>query len=532
LLSAVALVLLIACANVANLMLMRSSARSHEIAIRTSLGATRGRIVRQLLIESGTLSIASGLLALLAAIWAEDFLLAMLPESISAASVNRASIDTRVLGFTAALSLLTAILFGLIPALRGSLPALTDALKEAGRGMSQSLRRNRLRAALVAGEIALALVLLIGAGLLIQGFFRLERVSPGFEPNRILSMHVSLVGPRYAKPQQQADGMQEILSRIEHVPGVVSAGSILWAPLSGLKSATTFRVAGRPLPKPGQEPVTAVSIVTPDYFSSMSIPLIRGRLLTLRDRANTTPVVLVSQSLAHMYFQGIDPIGQHLFVSWDRDVQYEITGVVGDVKHDGLDQDAMPAVYFAEAQEPARAGTLMIRTSADPMKLAPVIEQVIHAYDKDQAIGDIQPLDAVLSKSIARPRFQSVLLASFAGLALLLAVIGIFGVMSYSVVQRTREIGIRVALGASRGEVLRLVVGQGVALAVVGIVTGLAGALALTRYLRSLLFETSPTDPLTFVAVSLILCIVAVAASYFPARRATQVDPMQALRYE
>ena len=532
LLSAVGLVLLIACANVGNLMLMRSTARSHEIAIRTSLGATRGRIVRQLLIESGTLSLASGLLALLAAIWAKEFLLAMLPESISAASVNRVSIDTRVLGFTAALSLLTTLAFGLIPALRAARPALTEALKETGRGMSESLRHNRLRAALVAGEIALALMLLIGAGLLIQSFFRLERVSPGFETNRILSMHISLVGPRYANPQQQADSLQEILSRIERVPGVASAGSILWAPLSGLKSATTFRVAGRPLPKPGQEPVTAVSIVTPDYFSSMSIPLIRGRLFTRRDRAETAPVVLISHSLARVYFQGMDPIGQRLFVSWGRETPYEIVGVVADVKHDGLDQDAMPAVYFAEAQEPARAATLMIRTTSDPTKLAPVIEQVIHAYDKDQAIADIQPLDAVLSKSIARPRFQSVLLASFAGLALLLAVIGIFGVMSYSVLQRTREIGIRVALGASRGEVLRLVVGQGAALAVIGIAAGLAGAFALTRYLRSLLFETSPTDPLTFVAVSLILCIVAVTASYFPARRATQVDPMQALRYE
>ena len=532
LLSAVGLVLLIACANVANLMLMRSSSRSREMAVRASLGATRGRIVRQLLIESGVLGFAGGLLALLAALWAKDFLLAMLPESISVAKVNSVTIDGRVLGFTAALSFMTVLSFGLIPALRASRPSLTGALSESGRGLSESLRRNRLRAALVAGEIAVALMLLVGAALLIQSFFRLERVAPGFETNRVLSMHVGLVGQRYATPRQAANGLEEILSRIGRVPGVISAGSIQWPPLSGLRSATTFHVAGRPTPKPGQEPVTAVSIVTPDYFSSMKIHLVRGRILTTRDRADSGPVVVISQSLARLQFPGIDPIGQRLFVSWGREAPYEIVGVVGDVKDVALDQDTMPAVYFAETQEPSLRVTLMIRTTADPMKLAPVIEQVIHAYDKDQAIADIQPLDAVVSKSIARPRFQSVLLASFAGLALLLAVIGIFGVMSYSVLQRTREIGIRVALGASRGAVLRLVVGQGAVLAVIGITAGLAGALALTRYLRTLLFETSPTDPLTFVAVSLILCIVAIAASYFPARKATQVDPIEALRYE
>jgi putative ABC transport system permease protein len=532
LLSAVGLVLLIACANVANLMLMRSTARSHEIAIRTSLGATGGRIVRQLLIESGILGGTGGLLALLLALWAKDFLLAMLPESISLSSVNRVSIDTPVLLFTATLSLFTTLLFGLVPALQAARTGFHRALKETGRGVSESLSRNRLRSALVAGEIALALMLLTGAALLIQSFFRLERVAPGFETNRVLSMHVSLTGSRYANPHQAADGMEEILTRVEHVPGVVSAGSVLWAPLSGLESATTFRVAGRPVPKPGQEPVTAVSVVTPDYFSTMSIPLIQGRVFSRRDRADSAPVVLISQALARVYFQGMDPIGQRLFISWERKVPYEIVGVMGDVKHDGLDQNAMPAVYFADAQEPSLGGTLMIRTMADPMKLAPVIEQVIHGYDKDQPVADIRPLDAIFSKSIARPRFQSVLLASFAGLALLLAVIGIFGVMSYSVLQRTREIGIRVALGASQTELLRLVVGQGTVLAVIGIATGLAGALALTRYLRTLLFETSPTDPLTFVAVSLILCMVAVAASYFPARKATRVDPIEALRYE
>ena len=532
LLGAVGLVLLIACANVANLMLMQSSARVHEMAIRTSLGATPARIVRQLLVESGVLGAGGGLIGLLFAVWLKDVLLTMLPDSMSLAKVNNISIDWQVLAFTAILSLTTALLFGLIPALRASRPDLSDALKEGGRALSASLGRNRLRAALVAGEIALALVLLIGASLLFQSFLRLEHVTPGFEPGHILSMHVSLISSRYGKPQQAAVGLEEMLKRIEQVPGVKSAGSIQYPPLGGAWSKTGFYVAGRPIPRPSEAPVTGVSIVTPGYFASMSIPLVRGRLFTDRDGDNAPQVAIVSQSLARIHFHDVDPIGQRLFVQWGRDTPYQIVGVVADVKNDGLDQDSMPTVYFPEAQEPENVATLVIRTGSDPMKLAPVIKQVIHAYDKDQALADIQPLDAFLSKSIARPRFQSVLLASFAILALLLAVIGIVGVMSYSVAQRRHEIGIRVALGADRGQVLQLVVGQGLTLAAIGIAAGLAGAFALTHYLRSLLFEISPTDPVTFAAVALVLFLVALAASYFPARKATRVDPMQALRYQ
>jgi len=264
----------------------------------------------------------------------------------------------------------------------------------------------------------------------------------------------------------------------------------------------------------------------------MSIPLVKGRLFGDRDRDGSPQVVLVSQALARQQFPNIDPIGHPLFVQWSRQTTFEIVGVVGDVKHEGLDKDAKPTVYFPDAQEPNGGGTLVIRTAADPMKLAPVIEQVIHAYDKDQAIADIQPLDVFLSKSVARPRFQSVLLASFAALALLLAAIGIFGVMSYSVAQRTHEIGIRVALGARRDQVLRLVVGQGLVLALIGTAAGLAGAFVLTRYLRSLLFNVSPTDPWTFIVLPVVLCGVAIGASYLPARRAAEVDPIVALRYE
>jgi putative ABC transport system permease protein len=532
LLGAVGLVLLIACANVANLMLMRSSSRQREMAIRTSLGATRARIVRQLLVESMILGVTGGGLGLLVAVWAKDVLLAMLPDSMSVAKVNAVTIDGNVLAFTVILSLGTALLFGLLPALRASRPDLSDTLKEGGRAVSSSLRRNRMRAALVAGEMAVALMLLIGAGLLIRSFVRLEHVAPGFEPDRILSMRIGLSNPRYKDLKIASSGLDEILRRIAQVPGVVSTGSIQFPPLGGLLPATGFWVAGRPVPNPSEAPVTGVSIVTPGYFPTMEIPLLAGRLFSERDREGTPQVTIVSQSLARQQFPNVDPIGQRLYVEWGRETPYQIVGVVGDVKHDGLEKAVRPIVYFPNAQETQTIATLMIRTGADPIKLAPVAEQIIHAYDKDQAIAAIQPLDMLLSKAVARPRFQSVLLSSFAGLALLLAAIGIFGVMSYSVAQRTHEIGIRLALGAGSDQVLRLVVGQGLLLALIGTAGGLAGAFALTRYLRTLLFNVSPTDWLTFTAVPLLLCAVAVAASYLPARRAMRVDPMQALRYE
>ncbi len=532
LLGAVGLVLLIACANVANLLLMRSSARQREMAIRTSLGATRARIVRQLLVESTILGVTGGLISLLVAVWAKDGLLAMLPESMSVAKVNTVTIDGNVLAFTVVLSLATALLFGLLPALRASRPDLSDSLKEGGRAISASLRRNRMRATLVASEIAVALMLLIGAGLLIQSFLRLEHVAPGFEPDRILSMRIGLSNPRYGDLRIAANGLDEILHRIEQLPGVASAGSIQFPPLGGLLPGTGFWVAGRPTPNPSEAPDTGVSIVTPGYFRTMGIPLLAGRLFTDHDHAGTPQVTIISQSLARQQFPNMDPIGQRLFVQWGREMPYQIVGVVGDVKHQGLDKDAKPTVYFPNAQETQTIATLMIRTGGDPMRLAPVVEQIIHGYDKDQPIADIQPLDMFLSKSVARPRFQSVLLASFAGLALLLAAIGIFGVMSYSVAQRTHEIGIRVALGAQSDQVLRLVVGQGLILALIGTAGGLAGAFALTRYLRTLLFNVSPTDWLTFSIVPVVLCAVALAASYLPARRAMRVDPMQALRYE
>jgi putative ABC transport system permease protein len=376
------------------------------------------------------------------------------------------------------------------------------------------------------------LMLLIGAGLLIKSFVRLENTSPGFQPERILTMRVNLTSLRDAEPEQQAAAWGNVLDRVRQVPGVNSVGSIQWLPLTQSFSATGFWVAGRPTPKHGDEPVTGVSVVTPGYFGTMGIPLMQGRALTDRDRGNTPLVTVVNQSLAKQFFPDINPIGQKLFVQWGRKAPCEIVGVVGDVKQTGLEKDPMPTVYFSDAQEPNGGGTLVIKTASDPMLLARVIEDQIHSYAKDQPIADVLPMDVLMSKAVARPRFQSALIGVFAGLALLLAAIGIFGVMSYSVAQRTAEIGIRVALGAQRAQILKLVVGQGAVLALIGIAAGLAGAFALTRVLRSLLFEVSTTDPVIFTTVPLLLCAVALAATYLPARRAANVDPIVALRYE
>ncbi len=532
LLGAVGMVLLIACANVANLMLMRSSGRRREIAIRASLGATRARILRQFLVESALLGITGGSLGLLLAVWAKDGLLAMLPEGMSLAHVTHVSIDGNVLAFTLAVSLGSSLLFGLIPGLRACRPDLSDTLKEGGRGSSGDLRRNRLRAALAAGEMAIAMMLLIGAGLLIKSLVRLRNVSPGFQAENVLSLRLGLSGKKFANNQQAVRELDEILDKVRQVPGVSAAGSIQWAPLSGLLSATSFRVDGRPAPRPGEEPVTGVSVITPGYFSALRIPLVKGRVFDARDRAEAPLATVVNQAMVRQYFPNRDPIGQRLFVSWGRQTPYEIVGVVADVRHQGLNVDVMPGVYFANAQEPETNATLMLRTEREPLAVARGVQDAIHARDPDLAIADVQPLERSVSKSVASPRFQSFLLGSFAALALLLAAIGIYGVMAYSVAQRTHELGLRMALGAERSQVMGMVVRQALVLAMIGAVAGLAGALALTRFLKTLLFDVSTTDFTTFAVVPVVLCVVALAASWIPATRATRVDPMVALRYE
>ena len=532
LLGAVGLVLLIACANVANLMLMRSSRRQREMAIRTSLGATRARVMRQLLIESGMLGLAAGAIGLAVAVWAKDGLVKMLPVDMSVARANGVSIDLNVLAFTLFVSVGTALLFGLLPALRSSRPDLSDSLKEGGRGVHGSLRKNRLRAVLAAAEMAIALTLLIGAGLLTKSFLRLASVPPGFRAEHVLTMHMTLNTPRYAKDDQIAPGLAEILRRVQRIPGVVSAGSVHFLPLGDGFAKTGFRIDGLPIPAPGQEPGTGVLTITPGYFAAMGIPVLRGRVFTDDDVAGKPQVTIITESFAKQFFPNENPIGRRLFVQWGKKTPYEIVGVVGDVKHEGLDRASYQTVYFTYAQDPNGFANLVIRTAVDPLSVARTVQSEIHAFDPQQAVADIQPLDVLVAESIQRPRFQSTLVGGFALLALLLASIGVFGVMAYSVAQRTHEIGIRMALGAERNQVVRLVVRQGLTIALLGVAGGLAGAWLLTRYLQTLLFGVSPTDPATFILLPVLLCAVSAAASYIPARRAATVDPIMALRYE
>jgi len=488
--------------------------------------------MRQLLIESGMLGLLAGAIGLAVAIWAKDGLVNLLPVDMSVARANGVSIDLNVLAFTLLVSVGTALLFGLLPALRSSRPDLSDSLKEGGRGVHGSLRKNRLRAVLAAAEMAIALTLLIGAGLLTKSFLRLASVPPGFQPENVLTMHMTLNTPRYAEDDQIAPGLAEILRRVQRIPGVVSAGSVHFIPLGNGFAKTGFRIDGLPIPAPGQEPGTGVLTITPGYFAAMGIPVMRGRAFTDDDVAGKPQVTIITESFAKQFFPNENPIGRHLFVQWGRKTPYEIVGVVGDVKHEGLDRASYPTVYFTYAQEPNGFANLVIRTAVDPLSIARTVQSEIHAFDPQQAVADIRPLDVLVAESIQRPRFQSTLVGGFALLALLLASIGVFGVMAYSVAQRTHEIGIRMALGAERNQVVRLVVRQGLTIALLGVAGGLAGAWLLTRYLQTLLFGVSPTDPATFILLPVLLCAVSAAASYIPARRAATVDPIMALRYE
>jgi putative ABC transport system permease protein len=531
LLGAVAFVLLIACANLANLMLIRATGRRREVALRLSLGASHWRIARQLLTESLLISITGGIAGLLFASWATRILIALTPESISVHNVTSGGLDRNVYLFTLGLSVITGLLFGLAPAFRGVKVDLNESLKEGTRAVSAKFARNPLRAVLVVGEIALSFILLVGAGLMLRSLQRLTAVSPGFDPQHTLSMNISFGGGR--TDTQDAAFLESALERIRQIPGVRAAGAVHFLPLSGMGAATGFRVGGRPVPNPGDTPVTDVSVISPGYFSAMSIPLINGRTFEPRDRAGSPPVVIINQAIARQFFAGEDPLGKQLFVQWGHpEVPYEIVGVVGDVRQEGLKDNPKPGVFLAHAQEPTGFADLVIRTSADPGKMVRAAEAQIHSLDANVPVSRVRSLDYYVSASLAAPRFHSVLLATFAILALTLAAIGIFGVMSYSVVQRTQEIGVRVALGAQSADVLGMVLRQGMMLAIGGIALGIAGALAITRIMRAFLFEIRPNDLETFCVISIGLAAVAAAAILIPARRAARVDPLVALRYE
>jgi putative ABC transport system permease protein len=534
LLGAVAFVLLIACANIANLLLARAAARQKEFAIRTALGASRFRIVRQLLTESALLALVGGALGVLLSVWGIHLLVAGAPSSIP--RVKEVSLDKWVLGFTFLISLFTGIVFGLAPALQVSRTDLNETLKESGRGTAAtSPHRAMLRRALVVAEIALSLVLLVSAGLLIESIKHLTQVNPGFDPNNVLSADVSFPrGASSAKDEDQAvvRFLTDVEQRIASLPGVQSVGTINDLPVTGRSSVNgDFSVEGRPAYNPGEEPVAEFRTVTPDYFRAIGIPLLKGRSLTGSDSNGAPQTILINRALADRMFADEDPIGKRLLVLDGK--PHEIVGVVGDARQWGLDRPADPEIYFPFAQINISAeATLVLRASGDPARLTDSVRSAVREVSSDAPVFRVKTMTDVVAASTAQQRFNMVLMTVFAAVALVMAAIGMYGVISYSVSQRTHEIGVRMALGASTGAVVKLVVGQGMALASIGVAIGLGAAFGLTRLMSSLLFGISPTDPATFAIISLILAGVALVACFVPARRATKVDPMVSLRYE
>ena len=529
LLGAVALVLLIACANVANLLLARAAAREKEVAIRAALGASRGRLIRQHLTESLVLAVIGGALGLLLAFWLVDLLVSFAPKGTP--RVEEIAVDPSVLAFTFGIAVLTGVVFGLAPAMLSSRTNFNSALKEGGRDSSATSRGARVRSLLVVSEVALALMLLVGAGLLIKSFVNLQRVDPGFNPKSVLRVDVGLPRTRYPERNQSAAFYKELLDRIAVLPGVQSAGAVSSLPLSGGGTDSDFAIEGRPPAEPGHPQVAWYSSVTTGYFRAMGIRLLRGRELTEADNADGPRAVVISETMARRYFPEEDPLGKRLVFGGGKDLR-EIVGVISDVKFFGLNLDARPSMYFPHAQNPARGMSLVVRTQGDPLTLAAAIRGQVSELDRNLALSNVMTMEQLVGVSLAEPRFTLLLLGAFAAVAMLLSAIGVYGVVSYSVTQRSHEIGVRMALGAQMSDVFKLVVGQGMTLVLGGMGIGLAAAFALTRVMESLLFGVSATDVTTFTLTSLVLAGVALGACFVPARRATKVDPMVALRHE
>ena len=529
LLGVVGFVLLIACANVANLLLARSSARHQEFALRSALGASRARIVRQLLTESALLSLLGATLGVLLAVWGKNLLLAAIPGDMP--FWMKFDLDLRVLSFTFAISFLTALVFGVAPALQGSRTDLNEALKEGGR--SRGGAHNRLRSLLVVAEVALSLVLLVGAGLMIRSFAKLEQVNAGINPENVLTVEVPLSRAKYPKDTQQSAFFQQLMARVRVLPGVSSAAAVSDLPLMG-GWGRSLTVEGHPVLSVGQAPSINHAVVTPNYFHTMGIALREGRDFTDADAAGAMRVTIVDERLARQYWPGASPLGKRIRFGppESNEPWHTIIGVAGAVRNEGLDRESRHSIYVPYLQIPVRGMAVAVRTSGDPGSLAEAVRREVLALDKDQPVTNVMTMDEIISRSVWQPRFYTILFGIFAALALVLAAVGIYGVMSYAVTQRTQEIGIRMALGARAVDVLKLIIRNGMTLITIGVVIGLGGALALTRLLTTLLFGIKPTDTLTFVAVSAVLIFVALLACYLPARRATKVDALVALRYE
>lgn len=545
--AAVGFVLLIACANIANLLLARATARQKEMAIRAAMGAGRVRIARQLLTESVLLGLIGGALGLLLARWGVALILYISPEAIPRA--KEIGLDWRVMAFTVGVAFVTGILFGIVPALQASVVDVHETLKETGRGTS---RKHWLRSSLVVVEVATTLVLLIGAGLMIRSFYRLQKVNPGFSYEHLTSFSVALPEKKYKTNVEQEDFYKRLLENLRGLPGVEVSAAASGLPLGNNGWQTSFRIDGRPAPPRNQTPLMEACRVTPDYFKAMNIPLKRGRFFTDQDdRAHLAGkdlskydddekevaglnAIIIDEEFARRYWPNEDPVGQRVKMgSEEKPMLLTVQGVVGRVKMDGLTQDSNRVQgYFPFLQIPSSGMTVIVKGSADPNQLVSAIRQQVKQVDPDQPIYSVRTMDEIRSESVSTERLNLTLLSLFAGIALVLAIVGIYGVMSYSVTQRTHEIGIRMAIGARPRDVFKMIIGQGMLLAIIGVACGLVGAYALTRWMASMLFGVEPTDPLTFASIALLLTGVALVACYIPGRRATKVDPVVSLRYE
>jgi putative ABC transport system permease protein len=529
LLGAVSFVLLIACANVANLLLARAATRQRELAVRAALGASRRRLMGEMLADGLPLALAGGLGGVLLALWGTDLAVAAIPAGLPRAGEIR--VDGMALAFTLALSLLTGLAISLVPAFQTGRGRLHEALKDGGRSASGGKGRHATRSLLVVLELTLAAALLIGAGLMLKSFARLMQVDPGFRPAGLVAGRVGLPEARYPKTEQQVAFLDAVLARLRATPAVRDAAAVSPLPLGSSRHSLSFVLLGRPAEAPGAKLSANWRTVSPGYFRTMGIPLVAGRDLGDRDREGAPPVLVVNQTLARRHFPRENPLGKRVRIGYN-DLECEIVGVVGDVRHAGLDAEAGPEMYTSFAQAPWPSVDLVVRTSSDVRVAAAALRAAVRQVDPEQAVARIETLDELLAGSASKTRFVFALLALFAGLALLLAAVGLYGVMSWSVGERTHEIGIRMALGARRGEVLGMVVRQGAGLILFGVGAGLLLAWALARLIARLLFTVSPTDPVTFAAVPLVLAAVAFAATWLPAQRATRVDPLLALKAE
>jgi len=532
---AVAFVLLIACANVSSLLLARAASREREMAIRTAIGASRWRIARQLLMESLLLALIGGGIGVALAVWGTNALLAASPKNLL--DLRYVSMDLRVLTFTVAATLLAGLLFGFLPSCISAHSRISETLKEGGRGSSSASRRSFARNAFVVAQLGLALVLLCGSGLLIRSFVRLIGVDPGFDTGRMLTFKIALPGSKYSADQLCITFFQQLLARISAVPGVRSASMESFPPLTGLGAATGVHLLSQPSLALSDLPVANVRVVGPDYFGTMSIPLRAGRFFNAQELAQEKHVTIINQAFADKYLHGVNPLGQKAVIymkSYAEAVNQpsEVIGVVGDVHQIGLDTAPEPTVYWPHAELVMSAMTILVRTSNDPLALLSTIRNQLQQLDPELPMAAVVTMDQLLADSLSRPRFTMFLLGIFAVVALVLAAVGIYGLIAYSVTQRTQELGIRIALGAQRRDVLRLVLAQGTRLTLLGVAIGVLAALALSRLLGTLLFGVSATDPLTFAGVAGLLAVVALLACFIPARRAIRVDPVVALRNE